>query len=181
MTSVRDLALAVAAKSYGARYSLRIILEVRRAQKTYKHELPISAGFALIDQETGFANVFGHDDTMSIKPSWRGTEVTREKYLLYKHRRQLGMGAQGVGPAQLTYHVFQDRADELGGCWIPKHNIRVGIDLFASNYSMFRSQKYGTREALRRAAVKYNGSLAYGPKYLDKYDKWHRRFAKLGS
>lgn len=179
MTSARDLALAVAAKSYGARYSLRIILEVRRAQKKYKHQLPISAGFALIDQETGFSNVFGHDNTLSIDKDWRGTEVTREKYLHYKHNRQMGMGAQGVGPAQLTYHVYQDRADKLGGCWIPKHNIRVGIDHFAANYSTWRSRGRSTRGALRRAAVQYNGSEAYGPKYLEKYDKWHRRFAKL--
>jgi hypothetical protein len=59
--SVRDLALAAKAKARGGRYCLRIILEARRAG------IPISLGFALLEQESsdritpGARNVFGHD------------------------------------------------------------------------------------------------------------------------
>src|SRR5262245_30978847 len=101
----RDLSLARRARRWGARYSLRIVREARRAG------LPISLGFALIEQESGFRNVFGHDPTIF---TGAGT-VTRQKYRAYKAARGTTR-MQGVGPAQLTWWQFQDQADRLGGC-----------------------------------------------------------------
>jgi len=166
----RDLWLAAKAKAAGANYSLRIILECRRAG------VPISAGFALIEGESNFTNVFGHDPVANI----RGGKVTKERFLEYKRRRKAGQGMQGVGPPQLTWYEFQDRADALGGCWIPKYSIRVGIDIFASYYKGHKRRGLNTREALRLSAQQYNGAGAaavrYGWNFLDRYDKWHRRF-----
>ena len=51
----RDLVLARRAKRHGARYSLRIIREARRAG------IPISLAFAIVEQESRFLNVCGHD------------------------------------------------------------------------------------------------------------------------
>ena len=171
MASARDILYATRARRAGARYSLRIILESLDAG------IPRSAGFALVQKETNFRNVFGHDPVRSIPISWRGTTVTKDKYLTYKRNRQNGLGMQGVGPTQLTWYTFQDDADRLGGCWVPKHNIRVGIHHFASLYKGFR-RSHSQRNALRLAAQNYNGTgsaaVSYGWDFLRQYDRWHR-------
>lgn len=120
----RDQRLAEKAKAHGAKYSLRIVREARRAG------IPISLGFALVEQETGFRNVFGHDPTIFIGAG----VVTAEKYRAYKAKRgHSGTGGmQGVGPCQLTYYTKQDRADAIGGCWKPQHNIRIAFEDLAS-------------------------------------------------
>ena len=173
--SPRDLALAVRAKRHGARYSLRIVLECRRSG------LPISAGFALIEKESGFRNVFGHDPVQSIPRSWQGTTVTRRKYQTYKANRKAGRGMQGVGPPQITWYEYQDEADRLGGCWVPKHSIRMGMRILSDHRTRYLSRGYGRRDALRLAARDYNGSgdaaERYGRHFLEGFDKWHRRLA----
>src|SRR4051812_20267077 len=104
---LRDLQLAHRARSHGANYSLRIVREARRA------DIPISLGFALIEQESNFKNVFGHDPTIYTGAG----KVTRAKYRAYKKKRgSRGEGGmQGVGPAQLTWWSTQDDADDRGG------------------------------------------------------------------
>ena len=161
----RDLVLTRRAKRHGARYSLRIILEARRAG------IPISLGFALVEQESNFTNVFGHDASGNHQGAG---VVTREKYRAYRRKRgDRGQGGmQGVGPVQLTWYELQDKADKLGGCWIPRHNIRVGFEQLA-----LLIRTHGKREGIAR----YNGSgLAakrYAQSVLRKQDVWHRRLA----
>ncbi|MFP5379559.1 MAG: hypothetical protein ACLGHP_07390 [Vicinamibacteria bacterium] len=159
MASARDIALAVKAKRHGSNYSLRIVLEARRAG------IPISLGFALIEQETGFRNVFGSDPTI-----YRGAgRVTKRKYLAYKRARGKTR-MQGVGPAQLTWWEFQDRADRLGGCWVPRHNIRVGFEVLAAHI-----ERHGRTMGIAR----YNGSGdaadLYTKQVLWKMRRWHER------
>lgn len=158
----RDLLLARRAKRHGANYSLRIVREARRAG------IPISLGFALVEKESGFRNVFGHDPTTSIPNSWKGSEVTKAKYLGYKAKRS-SRGFQGVGPVQLTWGGYQDQADRLGGCWIPKHNIRVGFQALGDLV-----KKYGLRDGCRR----YNGAgpaaQAYAADLLKRKNRWHK-------
>lgn len=164
MGLVRDLALARRAKKHAPRYSLRIIMQAR------KSGIPISLGFALIEKESDFENVFGHDPTDSIPDSWKGTMVTKNKYLFYKVRRP-EHGMQGVGPAQLTWWAYQDQADKRGGCWIPKHNISVAFDHMAA---LIENNK-----TLREAVAKYNGTgpkaEAYASAVLKLQLKWHNR------
>jgi cold shock CspA family protein len=160
MSLVRDLNLARRAKKHGANYSLRIVKEARRAG------IPISLGFALIDQESNFKNVFGHDSTI-----FRGAgNVTKGKYTAYKQQRgPHGKGGmQGVGPAQLTWYEFQDQADKRGGAWVPKHNISVAFDHLAS---LIR------HKGMREGIAAYNGSgddaAMYATSVLSKQRKWH--------
>jgi hypothetical protein len=161
MGIVRDIALARTAKKHGAKYSLRIIQQAR------KSGIPISLGFAVIEQESGFRNVFGHDNTRSIPESWKGTEVTREKYKFYKQNRS-AKGMQGVGPAQLTWWAFQDEADSRGGAWIPKHNISLAFDHLAALI-----KRNGTHDGL----ASYNGTGPAAEKYANQVEaraeKWH--------
>ena len=79
-----DLLYARRAKKAGANYSLRIIMEARRAG------IPLSLAFAIIEQESNFQNVFGHDPTIF---SGAG-EVTKSKYLAYKRRRGHGLSGE---------------------------------------------------------------------------------------
>lgn len=167
----RNLQLARRANKYGAHYSLRIIIECRR------YNIPISLGFALVEKESGFRNVFGHDPTQSIPDRWKGTVVTKDKYKYYKSRRSR-YGMQGVGPTQLTWYEFQDRADKLGGCWSTRYNIRVGISILASYYHRYKKH-HSTRESVRLAGRDYNGSGsaadAYGNDLVKRFNKWHNR------
>lgn len=160
--SARDVALAVRAKKHGANYALRTIIQARKAG------VPISLAFALIEQESGFRNVFGHDPTTSIPVKWRGSKVTKNKYKYYKERRANG-GMQGVGPAQLTWWEYQDLADKRGGAWKPAHNISVALDHLGA---LIKSK--GTRAGL----AAYNGSGraadAYAESVLKRQRKWHK-------
>src|SRR4051795_9873923 len=60
-------------------------------------KIPRSRGLALVQTETGFQNVYGHDPTIF---SGHG-HVTRDNYAVYK-RERAHTRMQGVGPAQLT-------------------------------------------------------------------------------
>lgn len=157
MGIARDLALARTAKKHGANYSLRIIQQAR------KSGIPISLAFALIEQESGFKNVFGHDPTI-----YQGAgKVTKKKYLEYKAQRG-HTHMQGVGPAQLTWWQYQDEADKRGGAWVPKHNISFAFDHLAS---LINSKGF------KQGIAAYNGSgpaaEQYASSVLAKQKKWH--------
>lgn len=153
---LRDLA-----KARGAEYVTAIFEEARRAGLTR------SMGLALVEQESNFSNVFGHDPTIFVGAG----RVTKAKYLAYKRQRgPTGRGGmQGVGPVQLTWWEYQDRADKLGGCWVARNNIRVGFELLASLI-----EQHGDRKGL---AI-YNGgsrnpNFAYADQVLARRRKWH--------
>lgn len=134
-----------------------------------KTGLPLSYALALIEKESGFRNIFGHDPTTSIPNSWKGSKVTRLKYMFYKLRRGR-RGLQGVGPAQLTYNLFQDQADRLGGCWKPEPNMVVAFELLHSLTTHFGKLQ---------GAVRYNGSgpaaEAYGRSFVQRQLWWHSK------
>lgn len=158
----QDLILAYKAKRAGANYSLRIVLEARRSG------IPVSLGFALVEQESAFRNVFGHDAGSILK----GQTVTLDRVRrLLAHIRAGGV-SNGVGPTQLTYPPFIREAHNLGGAHRPKNTIRVGFKVLAS---LIRS--HGRRGGVRR----YNGSgpaaEAYADSVLHKMKRWHRILA----
>lgn len=159
----RDQELANRAKEHGANYSLRIIREARRHD-----EIPVSLAFALIEQETGFRNVFGHDPTIFAGAG----AVTKAKYLAYRAKRgPTGRGGmQGVGPCQLTWWEYQDRADHYGGCWKPACNIRVGLEVLAANI-----RAHGEHHGIAR----YNGEGPAAEQYArtvrGRQKQWHAR------
>jgi len=108
--------------------------------------IPYYVGCAFLLQESGGGrNVFGHDPTVFAGAG----EVTRSKYLAYKKVRQRTGLMQGVGPMQLTWYSYQDRADRLGGAWKPYANMLVGFRHLAA---LHRSTGSWTT-----AAHEYNG------------------------
>jgi hypothetical protein len=109
--------------------------------------IPFYVGAAFLMQESGGgANIFGHDTSIY---SGAG-KVTRQKYLQYKAQRKRSGKMQGVGPMQLTWYTFQDRADRLGGAWKPHNNMLVGFRHLAN----LRSAHGNWHDAARD----YNGS-----------------------
>lgn len=123
-------------------YSSVIIDEAKRAN------IPRSLGFALVQTETNFHNIYGHDPVENRAP--KGGHVTKHNYLnVYLPDRKAGKGMQGVGPCQLTWYELQDQATKMGGCWEPRYNMRVA---FNQMHSLIK--RYGYASGVRR----YNGS-----------------------
>lgn len=162
-----DIRRARIAKKFGANYVWRTLYEARRAG------LGPAAAIALIEQESGFRNVYGHDPTGNHVGAGL---VTEANYRDYKRKRDRGCkgcgGMQGVGPAQLTWWEYQDKADKLGGAWIPRNNIRVAMELLAPLV-----KKHG----LRKALAIYNGGTThpnfnYADQVLERRAKWRKLF-----
>jgi peptidoglycan hydrolase-like protein with peptidoglycan-binding domain len=135
-------------------------------------DLELAAAATLLQMESaGGKNIWGHDAVDTGGAYVKGSAVTREAYTAYLAIRGR-LGAQGVGPCQLTWGGFQDRADRLGGCWRWDVNCRVGFEVLADLI-----RRHGTQVGFQR----YNGSgpaaVAYGQKALRLYDGWR---AKLG-
>lgn len=164
LTASDYLAIRVARENGIERPKIALVQQRRAGLNDY------ALACAMLEQESGGgANVFGHDPVRSIV----GGPVTEARYAYYKKRRKAGLGMQGVGPMQLTWYAYQDRADELGGCWRPYVNMFVGfallVDLIAT---------YGLRGGVQR----YNGSgpaaIAYAVSVLARRARWKRRFKK---
>lgn len=133
-------------------------------QEATKIGLPVAVLAAVLEQETGGgANVFGHDPTIFVGAG----KVTKDKYLAYKRTRgSHGQGGmQGVGPMQLTYYSFQDEADKLGGCWVPRNNVHVGAKLLRDLH-----KQHGTWHGAFKA---FNGSESYANQVDQRLKKWN--------
>lgn len=145
---------------------LGIIVPVRMVLAAQQVGLSIPLAASILTQESGGgANVFGHDPTIFIGAG----EVTKAKYLAYRAQRgPTGAGGmQGVGPVQLTWWAFQDRADALGGCWAPLANMRAGFEVLAANIR---------RDGLGAGVAAYNGSgpaaIRYAAEVLARADRY---------
>ena len=149
----------------GGRFGRLIAAEAGRAR------LPIALACALVQQESDFRNVFGHDAVRN--PIEKGSPVTRESFLRYKAFRKAGLGNQGVGVTQLTFAPFQDAADKLGGCWKVENQLRVGFGVVAGHVR---------QHGIRRGLAAYNAGsgnieagLGYADEVLGKTAIWSKR------
>jgi hypothetical protein len=95
-----------------------------------------------------------------------GDPVTEELYRAYLARRDED-GAVGIGPCQITWPPLQDQADELGGCWRPEINCRVGFQLLADHIA---------RHGYELAFAAYNSGApepnAYSAKAMELLPTW---------
>jgi murein DD-endopeptidase MepM/ murein hydrolase activator NlpD len=159
-----DGGLAAAIRAHGGRYEDIIIAEARRSK------VPVSLVCAVIEAESSFTNVFGHDPVRNPIKSLHGHPnlvVTEALYKSYVHHRDNGEDCQGVGPMQLTAKFLQDRADALGGCFKPAPNIRTGVERLGVLLK--------ERGSMHGALVGYNGSTAYADAVIKLQRVWHTR------
>jgi hypothetical protein len=131
----------------------------------------LSLACALVEQESGGRNIFGHDPVRFGQYGYRKdrtVKVTRRRYRRYLRLRKLGFGMQGVGPCQLTWWELQDEADRLGGCWRPEINMRVAFRRLKQ-----LTDAHGEREGV----AAYNGSgtaaVAYSSQVRARASNWH--------
>ena len=133
-------------------------------------DLDLAAAATLLIKESGGGrNVWGHDDVVVAPHTYtKGGPVTEANYTAYAAAVREGRaGRQGCGPTQLTFGPFQQRADDLGGCWRFEINCRVGFEILADHI-----RRRGLQDGFRA----YNGSgpraEAYGRDAKAKYDVW---------
>jgi hypothetical protein len=159
----RERRIAEVIRRHGGRYAEHII------PASARHGVPVSLICAVIEQESNFTNVFGHDAVSNpIKsPPGSNRPVTEKLYKEYRRFRDMGQGAQGVGPMQLTSKFLQDAADKQGGCWRVGPNIRVGVAFLASCIKAAGS--------VRGGLVRYNGGSTYPDKVLPRQEQWKKR------
>jgi hypothetical protein len=135
---------------------------------------PAVAATLLQKESGGGHNVWGHDDVDDGGNYVKGAPVTKEAYKKYKRDRGR-LGAQGVGPTQLTFPGFQDRADDRGGCFDWRVNCSVGFEILAEHI-----KAKGLRDGFRA----YNGSGAAAERYADdamsKLAVWRSRLGGAG-
>jgi hypothetical protein len=132
--------------------------------------LDLACAAVLLEKESsGGRNVWGHDPVRTGGIYVKGGEVTEAAYRAYRARRA-ELGAQGVGPCQLTWRGFQEQADERGGCWKWSVNVAVGFETLAGLI-----RKHGERGGFRR----YNGSGPAAERYADdamtRLARWRTR------
>ena len=134
--------------------------------------LELAAAATLLEKESGGGhNVWGHDHVETGGHYVKGAEVTEQAYRNYKADRDRGrIGSQGVGPTQLTFKGFQDRADQRGGCFNWRVNCVVGFEILAEHI-----RRLGTRDGFRA----YNGTGPAAERYADdamgKLAAWRSR------
>jgi hypothetical protein len=138
--------------------------------------LELAAAATLLEKEShGGRNVWGHDPVKTGGHYVKGAVVTKEAYLKYKRDRKR-LGAQGVGPTQLTFPGFQDRADDRGGCHDWRTNCLVGFEILAD---LIRTN--GVHDGFRA----YNGSGDDAERYADdaigKLTVWKSRLGGAAS
>jgi hypothetical protein len=155
-------------KRQGFLHSNRMVRALRAAN------IQPQTAAALLTMETGNGRgVYGHDPVATGGCYAPGAPVTRQNCDCYKRFRGTpGRNMQGVGPAQLTWWEFQDRADRLGGCWRPYPNMLVGFQIIRAYVDAGAS----IWEAYRR----YNGAAAYADKAVAWRTEWERRLRAAG-
>lgn len=119
---------------------------------------------AVVEQESGFRNIFGCDyGPQGGKPPWCHEEVTKARVaaLLAQSRNN------GVGLTQLTYRPFVLEAEHLGGAHIAKYQCVVGFWVMKSLID-----QYG-----EGGMWHYNGSTAYQAQIAAKVRTWRGRLS----
>jgi hypothetical protein len=164
--ALTGMSIAQTINTEGGRYGRLIVAAAKRAG------VPVPLACAVVEQESSFRNVFGHD---GVANPIKGGRVTRERFLRYRAFREQGLGAQGVGVTQLTFPPFQDQADALGGCWKVSHQLRVGFEVLADAI-----KRHGVRGGLsvyNAGSPNHSAGRQYADSVLEREAKWRARLA----
>lgn len=168
MSDAAPITVARRAHRYGV--PLRVALHIAFACRRYG--LRYALGYALVEQESGFQHIYGHDPG-GLLP---GQKVTRANYKEFRGEvtAHSGGGANGVGLTQITYWTYiRDHA----GLWRQRANIYFGLGLVAATII-----SKGEREGL----AEYNGGagnpqFGYADEVLSRATKWRGRISKKGT
>jgi hypothetical protein len=133
--------------------------------------LPPALALALVEQESGFRNIFGCDQGPRNTAPWCHQEVTRERVKALIHHVEHGGISNGVGLTQLTSIGFIRQAEAEGGAHKVDAQCRVGFrvlhDLIARHGQRVGIGAYNGGEG--------NPNLAYADSVLALRARWKRR------
>jgi hypothetical protein len=147
-----------------------------------KANLPLADACALIEVESTFRNVYGHDQVRNpIKSPPNGVlRVTAANYREYKRHRRNGEGSQGVGYGQLTAKEFQDRADKAGGCHKAGPNLVTSFRILREHQQSFGRDEGIAAYNTGPGARKSKQGRAYSAKVRGAAAAWAKRLGGNG-
>jgi len=155
-------------KGAGGSFGPLIMAEAKR------EGLSLAMALALVEQESGFKNIFGCDLGQRETAPWCNQDVTKERVgALIKHVKAGGT-SNGVGLTQLTSIGFIEQAQAAGGAHKPQAQCRVGFqllhDLIARNGERAGIGAYNGGEG--------NPNLDYADSVLELKAKWQGRIRR---
>jgi hypothetical protein len=158
--NAHDRELVRRARANGAEHAYRIILEARRAG------IPLSWAFALVEQESGFRNIFGCDwgpRGFPFMPPYCRVPVTKARVeALLRHGKPNGVGLTQITDFNYVRRAQRTKVARAFGAHLPGNQIRVGMQVLKEKTGGNMGQ-----------AWKYNGSREYQAQIKAKQRRWH--------
>jgi len=150
----------------GTKYGVPYWTGYKIARYAKRTGVGLSLAFALVEQESGFRHIFGHD----YGGPFPGLAVTRSRYRKLVAHIKRGGYSNGVGFLQITYPVY---LIEHPGLWRKRANLKFGLAVI-KNYI----KVYGERKGLGA----YNGGPSnpqwdYADLVIWRKRRWQRRFS----
>lgn len=162
----RRAALRVARRAAASGVPLQIALYIAFACR--KEKLRYALGFAMFEQESNFAVIYGHD-AGGLFP---GQRVTRDNYRRFRAEvvRRAGGGANGVGLGQVTWWTY---IRDHSGLYKPRVQVYLSVSILAD--LVHRLGEF-------RGCGAYNGGEGnpnedYAREVLARADSWRPKLA----
>ena len=160
------------AKKFGLQNTTQLARACREAG------VPFYVACALMEQESGGRNTYGHDRGAE-RP---GEVVTAMNFLPFLVRVMNGALSNGVGPCQITYAGSLKNGHRDGGYfrlmleqglrpWAPYDNMLFGLRILAGH----RKANLARDTSWVTAGRLYNGRESYGRELQAKVDAWKKR------
>jgi hypothetical protein len=161
-TGTTDDKLIKMVREAGHRYGPGILATSKR------EGVPFALALALVEQESGFQNIFGCDLGPQGAAPWCHQQVTRDRVKALIAHVNAGGTSNGVGLTQLTSIGFIKQAEAMGGAHMVRPQCRVGFGLL---HGLIK------RHGERVGTGAYNGgegnsNLDYADHVLALRDKW---------
>lgn len=137
-------------------------------------DLPFYAACALLEQESGGRNVYGHDEDGALA-GYPG-EVNAENYAVFRWLVfDKGQASNGVGPCQITYPgYFTDMEQQGLRPYDAGDNMLYGFRLLKANYA--RLGQWAGAGAVYNGGPRPNAkALGYGRDFAKKVNQWKTR------
>jgi hypothetical protein len=133
-----------------------------------KADIKPQTAAALLNKETGNGkNIFGCDHGAGRGFCHQNVTEARVRQL-----RASGL-ANGIGPTQLTWPGYVDRANRAGGVWKPFVNMVVGFSIFGELFVDEGRSIWG-------AAKRYNGADAYATDFVRRRQGYELKLRSAG-
>jgi hypothetical protein len=163
--TTRDRQLAAWFKREGFVRPLLTVAALRKAN------IKPQTAAALLSKETGNgSNIFGcdHGPCGDAPPYCRQNVTERRAKRLRGSRLR-----NGVGPTQLTFEGYVDRARRAGGEWKPYVNMATGFGIFRE---LFEAEG----DSIWAAAKRYNGRAEYANEFVARRKAYERKLRTAG-